>query len=408
MDQTKHTQPANDRRRPGRRVVLVAAAVAFALLGDQALYAVLPVCFEELGLTPFQVGVLLSANRWIRLFTNQVAERLTRRFDARWLMLGVLILGSFLTVAYGTCCLFSVLLTARLLWGLCWSVMRQIGVMTAIESATTGDLGRAIGLYNGVTRLGSVTGHFVGALLYDVIGFSATFLIFGAISLLAAPLGTAARKRPEPERLPGANSDGRRRGSALIALLFCGFVAGCVGPGLVTSTLGFVLKARVGGSISMAGLAVGVATLNGLVLASRNVINSLGAPVLGGLLDRIGHRRGACGFCGGAALVLLAASAASHTAALVSLIMIFFVCATSVLVVFGAAAGGGGSRTYAWYATAVDLGAAIGPLAGWTMVEFGHSPTKAFAVGGGLYALAALASFVAVQTATDSNGAGDA
>lgn len=402
MDQTKHTQPANDRPHPSRRVVLVAAAVAFALLGDQALYAVLPVCFEQLGLIPFQVGVLLSANRWIRLLTNQVAERLTRRFDARWLMLGVLILGSLLTVAYGTCRLFSALLTARLLWGLCWSVMRQIGVMTAIESATTGSLGRALGLYNGVTRLGSVAGHFVGALLYDVIGFSATFLIFGAISLLAAPLGTAARARPEPERLPGASLDGRRRGSALMALLFCGFVAGCVGPGLVMSTLGFVLKARVGSSISIAGLAVGVATLNGLVLASRNVINSLGAPVLGGLLDKIGHRRGASGFCSGAALVLLAASAASNTVTLVSLVVIFFVCATSVLVVYGAAAGGGGSRTYAWYATAVDLGAAVGPLAGWTMVEFGHSPTKAFAVGGALYALAALASFVAVQTATNS------
>jgi hypothetical protein len=57
-----------------RPVILVALATAFSLLGDQLLYSVLPSHYTALGLLPYQVGLLLSANRWIRLLTK----------DSRW------------------------------------------------------------------------------------------------------------------------------------------------------------------------------------------------------------------------------------------------------------------------------------------------------------------------------------
>ena len=59
-----------------RTVVCIGAATAFSLLGDQMLYSVLPVYYESLGLTAVGVGVLLSANRWIRLLTNDLAYRI--------------------------------------------------------------------------------------------------------------------------------------------------------------------------------------------------------------------------------------------------------------------------------------------------------------------------------------------
>ena len=39
---------------------LVGAATAFSLLGDQTLYSTLPVFFEELGLRPVAVGIILK------------------------------------------------------------------------------------------------------------------------------------------------------------------------------------------------------------------------------------------------------------------------------------------------------------------------------------------------------------
>ena len=65
---------------PSKKVALVGIATAFSLLGDQVLYSVLPVYFDELGLMPIQVGLILSANRWIRLITNHFAHRMVQRF----------------------------------------------------------------------------------------------------------------------------------------------------------------------------------------------------------------------------------------------------------------------------------------------------------------------------------------
>ena len=56
-------------------VVFIALATAFSLLGDQMLYSVLPTHYAEIGLMPYQVGLILSVNRWVRLITNTLAEK---------------------------------------------------------------------------------------------------------------------------------------------------------------------------------------------------------------------------------------------------------------------------------------------------------------------------------------------
>src|SRR5688572_9693544 len=64
-----------------RRVVAVSLVMALQLLGDSLLYVVLPLHADELGFSGFQVGVLLSANRFVRMLTNRGASRLMRRLD---------------------------------------------------------------------------------------------------------------------------------------------------------------------------------------------------------------------------------------------------------------------------------------------------------------------------------------
>ena len=73
------------------KVVLVGGATAFSLLGDQTLYAVLPTYYLELGLLPWHVGVLLSANRFVRVFINHWSERMSRRYAPRVLFLSSLL-----------------------------------------------------------------------------------------------------------------------------------------------------------------------------------------------------------------------------------------------------------------------------------------------------------------------------
>jgi len=382
---------------PPRSVTLVASATAISLLGDQALYAILPVYFRQLHLIPFQVGVLLSINRWIRLLTNHPAERLTGRFSPTRLLVIALVLGAFLTATYGGLPLFPVLLTARVLWGLCWSFIRQIGIMTTADSASDENVGRLIGFYNGIARVGSMVGAFLGALLYDIIGFCSTFLILGAISLLAAIPGGAARRGLHRHESRFARPRKHNSTDHVSGLLICGFVIGCVGPGLIMSTLGYVLRERIGESFAIGAMVIGIATVNGLLLACRHLANSLGAPFFGALLDRVGHRTGAFTFFAAATVILLAATIASSIPSLFCLVLGFFVCAACLQVALAAQAGRRGSRTYASYATALDLGMAIGPVLGWTVFEFVSLPTISFAIGCGLYAIGAAASLKAFK-----------
>ena len=252
--------------KPSRAAVLVALATAFSLLGDQMLYSVLPTYYTQLGLVPYQVGLILSVNRWVRLVTNSLAEWMCRHYDLTLLVTLALILGGLLTIVYGVVTSFAVLLVARMLWGLSWSFIRQVGVMTVVDSSPPAHIGRMMGFYNGTSRLGSVSGNLLGAVGHDAIGFSLTLIVFGVISILGVPLGWMGRRAVPHQEIDTRRPEGKRWSPEL---LFCGFVIGCVGPGMVMSTLGVVLKESIGDSISVFHVVIGVATLNGLLLATR-------------------------------------------------------------------------------------------------------------------------------------------
>ena len=131
-----------------RSVAFIGSATAFSLLGDQVLYAVLPVYYEVLHLLPVQVGILLSANRWIRLLTNELAHRVTSPGRERPLFFAAFVLGAVTTLAYGLTTHFWVLLAARLAWGLAWSFIRHIGVQNVMDGVPGDRVGRTMGMYD--------------------------------------------------------------------------------------------------------------------------------------------------------------------------------------------------------------------------------------------------------------------
>ena len=382
---------------PPRPILWIGMATAFSLLGDQALYALLPLYFEELGLIPFQVGVILSANRWIRLVTNQLAENLTNRHSPKLLSLTSLALGSLLTGYYAFSSSFTLLLLARLTWGMCFSFIRHVGTMTVITMKGDHQLGQNIGYYEGFSRLGSVSGLLIGAILFDWIGFFSTFLIFCVVSLLSVPLGMMAPIPTSPWRQSHKGSVSGGEGSHLWGMLFCGFTIGIVGPGLLISTLGFILESRYGTSVTLLGVVLGISTVNGILLASRWVMQSVGAPFLGALVDHFGLQKSAAVFFLVGALALGWLSVVTELTALLPGILIFYACGTTLQIALISGAGKQGPKVYAKFVTAADLGAATGPLLGWTLLELIGNPDIAFIAGIFFYAVAALISRYAFQ-----------
>ncbi len=156
----------------------------------------LPVMHESLGLSAIQVGILLSVNRWVRLLTNTWAHHAAERQAASRLLPAALTLGTATTALYAVASSFTVLLVARLLWGLAWSFIRHSGVGAVMQDVPFTAAGQAMGFYNGVSRIDSATGLFGGALLIDGVGFHAGVLILAGISLLGVPLAMRAFNGP--------------------------------------------------------------------------------------------------------------------------------------------------------------------------------------------------------------------
>ena len=264
-----------------RPLVLISTAVALSLLGDQMLYAVLPVVHEAAGIPATAIGLLLSANRLVRLVTNSVAGYVVERFGRRWPFILALLLGGGTTIAYGVIHGVWAFFIARLLWGTAWSFIRIEGLSTALDVATDDTRGRYMGLFQAISRLGSAVAMLVGGILTDVIGFRLTFILFGIATCLAAILAslemrsrgssdTARVSHGEPMPAPAAADPpgtppvavpAACRGTLWHTIVACAgtFSTLLVIGGLVSATLGYMLRLRFGDTLTMGALSIGVA-----------------------------------------------------------------------------------------------------------------------------------------------------
>ena len=382
-------------RRPSRTTVFTGTITALSILGDQALYALLPLYFQEIGLLPIQVGILLSANRWVRLLTNHLAERLVDRFPVKLMLVLSIALGALLSLAYAYISSFLVLFIARCLWGLCFSFIRHISVMGVASSTEPQNLGQMMGFYNGISRIGSVLGIVLGGILFDLIGFSTTLALFFLFSLFAVPFAMRSGLQTSSSITDQIQND--QSSTRYSALLCCGFCIGIVGPGLIMSTLGFILLTRYGTEVDLMGFVVGIATLNGLLLGCRWVLETLGAPIYGALIDRTGIRLGAplCFLVG--LIVMLLLNLSENLVGLALGMIVFFACGTALSTVLSAEASRLGAKVFVRYATAYDLGMAFGPVIGWGAYELIGTPNFVFFLGAGIYAIGMFSTFAAFR-----------
>ena len=383
-------------RRPSRTTVFTGTITALSILGDQALYALLPLYFQEIGLLPIQVGILLSANRWVRLLTNHLAERLVDRFPVKLMLVLSIALGALLSLAYAYISSFLVLFIARCLWGLCFSFIRHISVMGVASSTEPQNLGQMMGFYNGISRIGSVLGIVLGGILFDLIGFSTTLALFCLFSLFAVPFAMRSGLQTSSSIITDQQQK-NQSSTRYSALLCCGFCIGSVGPGLIMSTLGFILLSRYGTEVDLMGFVVGIATLNGLLLGCRWVLETLGAPIYGALIDRTGIRLGAplCFLVG--LIVMLLLNLSENLVGLALGMIVFFACGTALSTVLSAEASRLGAKFFVRYATAFDLGMAFGPIIGWGAYELIGTPNLVFFLGAGLYAIGMFSTFAAFR-----------
>ena len=260
------------------------------------MYAVLPTHAAAAGVALGSVGIILSANRVVRLFLNGPAGLAYDRWPRRRLLIPALFVGALSTAMYAATRGFWPLLVGRLLWGLAWSGI-WVGGATVIFDVTTGhDRGRWMGLYQTWFFLGAGLGAFVGGLLTDSVGYVATMWIAsaltafgGLVALFLLPETRFARFDAEDcpvEGAVGGKEANRRAHRGLWVAASLQGINRFVTAGVLAATLGLLVQDR----LRSTDLALGVATLTGALAAGRTMLSMAAAPLAGTASDWLGSR----------------------------------------------------------------------------------------------------------------------
>ncbi len=388
---------------PWRMVAAVVPTTA-AIMGDSLIYVVLPVSAAEfgiggqLGLTSgVWIGVALSINRFIRLFSNGWAATIYRRFGLRPPFVTSVALGALTTLAYSFSHGIWLLLAARALWGVSYSFLRLASYMTALEPANAGIRGRLIGFFNAGQRLGSLIAVTAGAYLVTATDRTTAFTIIAAtglagvlVSMYVAPLSTPVRplRAAAPARsatwslrdrlwafaLTPLPISAHRLRAALLSVAVARAVLAFAANGLIIATVAPYLRDIGTSDSSVFGTTVAVVTLAGLVVGTRWFADLALSVPLGYLSDRVGRRAiviAGVGVSAGAAMVL--AIADGYELAVIALPMLFIASVaaqTALETQFGESVPDE-SRASALgrFSTWLDLGAAIGALVGLPLAE---------------------------------------
>ena len=283
------------------RVLLPAGiGTSLSLFGDSSLYTVLPTHTAIAGVSVASVGILLSANRFIRLLLNSPAGMAYDRLPRRPLFVSALFIGACSTAIYALTQGFWPLLVGRLLWGLAWAGIWVGGNTIVLDIANNENRGRLVGIYQLTFFLGASGGAMLGGVLTDLLGFPQNMVISAAITLLVAFI--ALIFLPETRHLKQdpvkpirsfkkseiASTSSEKTETFSITALFS--VNRFVMAGVLMATLGIFLQEQLGENIQIAGRTIGITTLTGLGLGLSTLIAMLSAPLLGEISDHVRNR----------------------------------------------------------------------------------------------------------------------
>jgi MFS family permease len=364
---------------PDRLVIAVGATIGLCIVGDSFLYGILPLEAQHLGIALPLVGVLLSANRLVRLISNTWASAVFERLGPRTPFVFATVLSLATTAMYGVGWGFVVFLLARLGWGVAWSALRQGGYQ-AVWTGSESRRGRLMGLLWGLIRLGSALSVVAGGYLHDRYGYWAGILMVTGVTVLAIPVALAIRWPRDAEAilrqppLNGKSSSLAGWRAALATgrgrpLLFAGFMDR-VFEGVVISTTSLFLAGRFGTNELLSSL--GIWHPGSLLLALRWMSDIVFGPTLGALSDKVGRLRALVTI---AFVILMAVVGVVNLSGLLLLLCLamMFVGSVGLTTTLSASANTAALQSerphifVGIFTTASDAGSALGPLLAYSL-----------------------------------------
>ncbi len=333
-------------RRADRNSGRAALVLSLTLPGDVLLYLLLPLHAATFGVSLPEAGVLLAANRLIRILGYGWIARFFQRHGPRRTCTLAVVGAAASTLGYGLLSGVTTLLLARLVWGLSFAAM-NISTQALAVSELEGAAKRS-GRSRAIISAGPTVALVVGAVLSEIIGSQAVFLLLGVVALLAL-----AFTRGLPAGTTPAISSGPRF-SLPTRLDTWSFVQGLTLDGL------FVIGLAV---LAASAVPQGAALAAGSALALRYVSEIVLSPIGGAAAERHGAIRMLVILsilsAGGLALVGMGALWVGALTVVVLRGLLQPLPAPVIAVRYGGSARVGAiARVATWR----DLGAGVGPL----------------------------------------------
>ena len=361
-----------------KALIVISLLTAACLLGDSMLYIVLPTHWQEAGLTSlWEVGILLSVNRFVRLPLNPIISWLYGRLSSRNGILLAGLLAVCTTISYGFIQGFTIWLIMRCIWGIAWTLLRLGAYFTILQISDETNRGYFMGTYNGLYRLGSLGGMLLGGLFGDLYGIAVPAVIFGTISLLALPfvreLSTTAFKLENEQKNDFA---GIIKNSDVLWTLLTGLFVALVYQGVLMSSLSYLIQNHDLLSIFGLQLSIGGASAAGILQALRWSWEPYLAPWIGRVSDGKNGRIKILQYTLLLAAFLFLLLPGTMPAAIwLTLILLILVTATVLTTIVDTVACDVAfcfpAKTFmSMYSLAIDVGAALGPILSYTISSF--------------------------------------
>lgn len=254
------------------------AAIALALVipGDTLLYLLLPLYAPQFGVTLPEVGILLAANRLVRIVLYPMVARAYAAVGPRAACLVATFAGIAATLCYATCSGLWLLLAGRLIWGVSFATLNLSN--QALSTAVADGSARRSGRARSIIASGSMFGLVIGAILAEIGDPRLVFWVATAASLLAPLFALAVPPMREAARVKsGGAAFGAPSPMSIWAFCF-GFTL----DGIFVFGLSLIAKSSVSSGAVLAA---------GGVLALRYLSEMLLSPVSGSLAERFGAMR---------------------------------------------------------------------------------------------------------------------
>jgi MFS family permease len=332
-----------------RASLRAAVTLALTLPGDTLLYLLLPIYAATFGVTLPEAGLLLAANRLVRIVGYGWVGRFYERRGARAACLLAAVGAAVSTFSYAVLSGLWPLLVARLIWGLSFAAMNLAN--QALPTSVADGLAKRNGRSRAIIAVGPTVGLVGGAVMAHFFGPRSVFFTLSAIACLAPLVAAGIPHRLEKSITGGPRFE--RPG----AISLWSFALGFTMDGLFIFGLGL---------LAAASYPKGAVLAAGIAMALRYAVEVAFSPLGGHLAHKYGARR----------ILILASLGASVGLALLASDGWLLWCAMVATIVLRAltqpltaplvAAAYPGPervRALARQATWRDIGAGTGPLA---------------------------------------------